>query len=293
MKLIAILLMVSATLANAQQYSETIKKEFGFEKISDVNTLVVANINGNITVEGYDGDKVIVEVARWIGGKTEARLEKGKAELQLGIMDRADTIILYVQNGCNTFSYGRSRNRDGWHNGSWNYDWNCSRSNCDTEYDYKMDVTIKVPKRINLMTSTIKDGNINISKVAGGIKANNINGSIRLTDLQRETVASTINGDVDIDYTSNPGKDCRFYSLNGDINALFQKGLAAKLSFDSFNGEFYTNINRIDPLPANIEKSNKGEGIRYKVNGNMYIVGTGGPLLDFETFNGNVYLKEK
>jgi hypothetical protein len=98
---------------------------------------------------------------------------------------------------------------------------------------------------------------------------------------------------VDVEYTSNPSKDCRFYSLNGDINAFFRKGLAANLSFESFNGEFFTNINGIDQLPAILEKSEKGEGIHYKVNGNLYKIGKGGPLLDFETFNGNVYLKEK
>ena len=292
MRITVLLLIFSVTFAVAQTHTETIKKELGFEKISDANTVVIANINGNVRVEGHDGDKVIVEVQKWIGGKTQARLEKGKAELQLGVLDRADTIILYVQNGCNTFTYGRGKNKNSWHDG-WGYNWNCNDSHCDTEYDYKMDFTVKVPKRINVVTSTVNEGDINISKVTGSVKANNVNGSIRLSDLERETVASTINGDVDIDYTRNPGRDCRFYSLNGNINALFQKGLAANLSFDSFNGDFYTNINQIDQLPAMVEKSSKGEGIRYKVYGNMYKVGSGGPLLDFETFNGNVYLKEK
>jgi hypothetical protein len=47
-------------------------------------------------------------------------------------------------------------------------------------------------------------------------------------------------------------------------------------------------------LPAKVERSEKGEGIRYKVHGNRYQVGNGGgAFLDFETFNGNVYLKER
>jgi DUF4097 and DUF4098 domain-containing protein YvlB len=156
-----------------------------------------------------------------------------------------------------------------------------------------MDFTLKVPFAMNVVVSTVNDGNIVIQQVGGAVQANNVNGSIKLANLTRETHASTINGDVDIEYDKNPGKECRFYSLNGDINAFFQKGLAANLSFESFNGEFYTNIDKIEHLPASVESSKKGEGIKYKVNGNRYKVGTGGALLDFETFNGNVYLKEK
>jgi DUF4097 and DUF4098 domain-containing protein YvlB len=285
------MLTVAVLSVQAQTYTEKITNEIPFEKKSEANTVIIANINGDVKVFGYDGDKVIIEVNKTINGKTAARLEKGKSELQLGIMNRADTIILYVKNGCNNFGKG-FKNRDRWNSG-WSYNWNCNDGHCDTEYDYKMDFTVKVPKQIHVMISTINDGDIQVQQVSGSIKANNINGSIQLSNLMREADASTINGDVDIEYSANPSKDCRFYSLNGDINAFFQKGLAASLSFESFNGEFYTNIDQINKLPSLVQKSEKGEGIRYKVSGNRYQIGKGGPLLDFETFNGDVYLKEK
>jgi DUF4097 and DUF4098 domain-containing protein YvlB len=285
------MLTVAAVAVQAQSHTEKITNEIAFEKKSEANTVIIANINGNVKVTGYDGDKVLVEVNKTINGKTAARLEKGKTELQLGIMNRADTIIFYVKNGCNSFGHG-SKNSNGWNSG-WGYNWNCDHGNCDTEYDYNMDFTVKVPRNIHVMLSTINDGDILVEQVSGSIRANNINGSIQLSNLMREANASTINGDVDIEYSANPSKDCRFYSLNGDINAFFQKGLAASLSFESFNGEFYTNIDQINKLPALVQKSEKGEGIRYKVSGNRYQVGKGGPLLDFETFNGDVYLKEK
>jgi DUF4097 and DUF4098 domain-containing protein YvlB len=279
----------------AQQFSEKITKELTFEKKSPDNTLMVANINGHIKITGYEGDKVLVEATRSIYAKTEARLEKGKQQLQLGILDRADTLILYVEDDCNSFGKkvkGRRHSNSAYHNG-WGYNWDCRDGNCRPEYDYKMDFTIRVPASVHLIISTINDGDITVENVKGSVDANNINGSIKLANLVREAEASTINGDVDIEYTSNPVKDCRFYTLNGDINALFQKGLGASLSFESFNGSFYTNIDNLEPLPVQVEKSAKGEGIKYKVNGNRYQVGKGGAYLDFETFNGNVYLKEK
>jgi hypothetical protein len=65
------------------------------------------------------------------------------------------------------------------------------------------------------------------------------------------------------------------------------------MRFESFNGSFYTNIDRLEALPLQVEKKDWKQGVKYKVNGNRYKVGAGGANLDFETFNGNVYLKEK
>jgi DUF4097 and DUF4098 domain-containing protein YvlB len=287
-------MILISSCAFAQDFSEKITKEFVFEKKSDANAVMVANINGDITVTGYDGDKVILEVTKTIQAKTAARLEKGKTEVQLGVVDAADTLVFYIEDGCNSFErQSKRKNNNGWYKNGWGYNWDCGDKNCHSEYSYKMDFTLKVPSSIHVMVSTINDGDIKVEKIGGAVMANNINGSISLANLQREANASTINGDVDIEYAKNPNKDCRFYSLNGDINAWFQKGLAAELSFESFNGEFFTNLPAIEAMPVSVQKIEQGEGVKYKVNGNRYKVGAGGAFLDFETFNGNVYLKEK
>jgi DUF4097 and DUF4098 domain-containing protein YvlB len=293
--IILLLAMVVTTFGQAQQFSEKINKELTFEKKSADNAVMIANINGHIKVTGYDGDKIVLEVTKSISAKTDARLEKGKLDVELGVIDRADTIIIYVKDGCNTFGRRTARNRrDRWATKGWGYNWDNNNGGCHLPYDYKMNFVLKVPAGTHILASTINDGDIVIENVKGTVDADNINGSIKLTNLMREAEASTINGDVDIEYTLNPSKDCRFYTLNGDINASFQKGLAASLSFESFNGSFYTNIDNLTPLPVKVEKSAKGDGIKFKVNGNRYQVGSGGAAyLDFETFNGNVYLKEK
>ena len=211
-----------------------------------------------------------------------------------GVLDLADTIILYVDGLCGGFGKVKDHNK-GNHQAvkNWGYNWKNGCNDCNEEYDYKMDFVIKVPKSLNLAVSTINNGNIKVENVDGAVVAHNINGSIRLQNLKSASDASTINGDVDVEYARNPQQDCRYYSLNGDINAWFQRGLSASMSFESFNGSFYTNIDRLEALPAHVEKKSMEEGIKYKVNGNRYKVGAGGANLDFETFNGDVYLKEK
>ncbi len=293
--ILLLVICVSVSFLAAQMHTEKISREFTFEKKSPDNALVIANINGDVKVVSYEGDKILVEVTMTIKAKTEARLEKGKKEIQLGIIDRADTIILYVDGTCSLFSrnHRKSKGDDRWNR---NYTYNRSNynnDNCREEFDYTLDFVVKVPAFVNISVSTVNDGDVVVENMKGSVAANNINGSIRLTNLVREADASTINGDVDIVYAKNPKMNCRFYSLNGDINALFQKGLAANLSFESFNGDFYTDIESLESLPLKVEKTNEGNGVKYKVNGNRYKIRTGGILLDFETFNGDVYLKEK
>jgi len=288
-----VMLLLAGNLA-AQSSIEKITKELSFEKKSPDNAVIIANINGYIKVEGYEGDKIMVEVTKTVRGKTQARLDKGKQEIQLGVIDRADTLILFVESPCNKFGKFRKKTNDRWNGEGWCYNWNNNCENCTEEYDYTMDFTVKVPSSVSVAVSTVNQGDIDVAKVSGSVLANNVNGSIKLQSLMREAVASTINGDVDIEYTKNPQKDCRFYSLNGNINAWFQKGLAANMSFESFNGSFYTNIDKLDALPVSVEKDNTEKGVKYKVSDSRYKIGTGGTaFLDFETFNGNVYLKEK
>jgi DUF4097 and DUF4098 domain-containing protein YvlB len=281
----------------AQTHTEQITKTLKFEKISESNTVIIANINGSVRVEGYEGTEIKVEVAKSVTAKTQERLDKGKQQIQLGVMDLVDTVILYVQGTGTSFGRHSERNNN-WHSGNYGYDGCCNNCNngcdCRVEFDYKMDFVVKVPQNAHVVVSTVNEGNVAVSKIKGVVRANNINGSIKLTDLMREASASTINGDVDIEYTANPSKDCRFYSLNGDINAWFQKGLAASMSFESFNGDFFTNIDHLENLPVSVEKQTNGKGVKYKVNGSRYRIGNGGvAMLDFETFNGNVYLKER
>ena len=278
--------------AFSQTFSEKIVNEMAFEKRSESNALIISNINGGIKVEAYEGDNIVLEVTKTIDAKTEERLARGKAEVQLGVMDRADTIILYVNDGCHEFTRSKGRGNHSVDHAGWGYQSRNSHD-CNLPYDYKMDFTLKVPASVNVIANTVNDGDIIIRNIRGAITSGNINGGITLAGLTREARAHTINGNVDIEYVRVPEKECRFYTLNGDINAFFPSDLSANLSFESFNGNFYTNFADVSKMPGKLLRADRGKGVQYKISGNQFKVGNGGPLLDFETFNGNVYLKEK
>src|SRR5258708_8049900 len=107
----------------AQTFTEKITRELSFEKKSITNAVLVANINGDVKVQGYEGDKVLLEVTKTVTGKTEARLEKGKKEIQLGVIDRADTLIFFIEGECNSFGKLTKGNRHGNGQNGWGYNW--------------------------------------------------------------------------------------------------------------------------------------------------------------------------
>jgi DUF4097 and DUF4098 domain-containing protein YvlB len=275
----------------AQRQTEVIKKQISFEKADKNNVLYLSNINGAINVEGHAGSKILIEAKKTIIAKTTERLEQGMSEISVEVIDRYDTMIVYMKGPCGDFSNKRSHRNGRYRNQQWHYNWN----NCQELYDFVIDYTVKVPYDLNLYLSTINEGDIEVSGVGAALDTHNINGSISLKGIQSRVVAHTINGEVDLDFDKNPTLDSKFYSLNGDIVANFKPGLSADMSFKSFNGEFFTNLNTVKHLPMKMEKTatrNK-KGIEYKLDGkSMMRARNGGVYLDFETFNGDVYVKE-
>lgn len=277
---------------NAQQHTETFKKELQFEQASSQNTLRIANINGHVEVQGYDGNTIIVEAKRTIWAKSDSRLQEAKEAISVKVIDLMDTIIVYTSHPCQQFTnqpVGRDDRKE------WGYkspDW---RNSCDWHTKYQLDYVVKVPRDIHLEVSTVNDGDLAVNNINGEVKACNVNGAILLDQVQNVVQATTINGDVIIKMAANPVQDARFYTLNGDIRADFKKGLSVDMSFKSYSGDFYTNISPIEKLPVklDIENSNKSAGISYKLNGkSMMRAREGGIYLDFETFNGDVFVKE-
>ena len=273
-----------------QKFTETITKELTFSKTSKDNHLTLQNINGSIEVEGYHGSTIQLEIAKTITAKTQKRLDQGIQEIQVGVEDEGTEILVYMDSPCTEVKL--KLGDDG------KYYWQTQSNNCrwDTKYHFNLNYKLKIPHSLNITLSTINNGDIELNNVKGDIKVNNINGSITLTKVEGAVDAHTINGTLDVEYAKNPTKDSRYYSLNGDINAHFKKGLSAQMSFESFNGDFYTNIDGVKMLPTKIKKTNsknKGKGIKYKVGGKSKMqIRNGKTHLDFETFNGNAYIKE-
>ncbi|KAA5548272.1 DUF4097 family beta strand repeat-containing protein [Adhaeribacter rhizoryzae] len=280
--LLLIMLWSLATLAWAQSQTETINKTAGFKNAGGAKVLSVENIHGFVHVEAYNGNTVELVAEKEIKANNQQEVAKGMQEVQVKLIETADSIYVYLDAPFIFRKKSRGRNMN------INLD--------DIKYKYQVDMTLRVPAKINLALSTVTEGDVTVTGVTGDLKIRNVNGPLKLTNVAGKTDASTVNGRIDIFYAGNPPADSEFKTVNGNINVHYAPNLNATVSFKSLNGQFYTDLNDVEMMPVQVIKNSegRGSGTVYKIDKKQnYQVGKGGPALRFETLNGNIYLKKK
>ncbi|WKN40926.1 DUF4097 family beta strand repeat-containing protein [Tunicatimonas pelagia] len=290
MKLITFLAIIISSLVGKTappSHQETITRSLQFSETSADNELWLRNIQGDVTVIGYQGETVEISAEKTIEARTQERVQLGVEEIQLTAKLDSNIMLVYMdapfidaQRKGNHFHY-----RTDHHHGDWN----------QPKYNYRMDFTVRIPKTLILKVSTINEGTVTIENVQSPrIEARNVNGPIQATDISGQTSAVTVNGDVDISFAKAPAEDSHFKTINGDITLLMPESLSADISFKSMNGEFYTNFEQIDYLPAEVSSDRRKGSKRttYRIDRSTKIrIGQGGPTVETETLNGEVYLK--
>jgi hypothetical protein len=272
--------------AQQQEFKQHISKEFSLQKASG-GVLALYNLNGSLNVEGYSGDKVLIEVDERLTADDSEKLEIGKKEFKLGFDTIADSIIVYI---AEPFDTRPCRNCDRWERRGRYGDRD------EIPYDFDLVFTVKVPYHMNLDISTVNKGDIKVEGVSGALHVNNVNGKITIKDAKGDTWAHTINGDLTVSYLDAPPDNSEFYTLNGKLSVTFPPSLSADLQFKSWNGSFFTDFPKWEVLPVKVTKNTKkkGGGTEYQLIIDKQIrIGEGGKLFKFETMNGNIYIKRQ
>ncbi|MBD2721532.1 hypothetical protein IC234_05275 [Hymenobacter sp. BT189] len=273
--LLLVLSSTSACWAQSKESTEKISKEFASIADAGKSTLALYNIFGSVRVEGYAGNKVLVEATKTIRADDAATLEQGKKEAQLGFTQHGDSVVVYLAGPYD------SRPHD--NRGNWNHR--------DIDYRYEFDFVVKVPYAMNLHVSTVNNGSMEVKDVTGLLHVNNVNGPITLTNVRGTTRAHTVNGNVDATYAANPAGASSYHTINGKIRVKYPASLGANLHFKSMHGEFYTDFTDAEILPVQVTKNKegKGGGTVYKLTKDTAVrIGKGGPDFRFETLNGDV-----
>lgn len=281
--LMGIGIVCASAKADTKEFKEHLTKEFTVTKDGSGGILFVYNISGFIKVEGYDGNKVLLEIDKTIKAENDQLLETGKKEFRLGFDQRNDTVMAYI---ADPFDSRPHRN--------WQY--NDTRRDRDIEYNYNVDFTVKVPFGMNLHISTVNEGIVTVNNVGGALHVSNVNGAISIKNAKGKTYAHTVNGDVTVTYLVNPADESSYNTINGTIRVNYQPGLSADLQFKSMNGEFFTDFPDATSLPPTVNKTldKKSGGSVYKLNSSTSVrFGKGGRIFRFETLNGNIYIKKQ
>jgi hypothetical protein len=235
------------------------------------------NVFGSIDVAVHDLPTVDVSIVRRLRATTAETLEAARREVTLDITEEAGHVRLYVNGPFR--DDGRRERRRMW---------------TDPGYVVNYDFKVTVPRDVRVRLRTVNDGHIRVQGVTGGYEVDNVNGGIEMLDVAGAGEASSVNADVRVVYSRNPGSASSFTSVNGDLIVLFQPGLGADMRIKTFNGDVYTDFETRQLAALAPEVQRRGSGFIYKPDRSMGLrVGAGGPELRFETLNGDVCVLER
>jgi hypothetical protein len=215
----------------------------------------VSNINGSITVEGWDRNEVRLEVTKI----ADSRETMALVEVDISAQPDHFKVETEYQNG----SYGNA------------YGWNKNRR---LEVQYRL----KVPKGAVLNEIGSVNGPISLSNFTNIIKASAVNGSVVATNLRGTIKLSTVNGEVKAGFdTLNPGTTLSFDTVNGKVNVEVPSDVNATIKADSLNGSIANEFG----LPVR-----KGKHIGRDLHGR---IGTGEVQIKMSTVNGGLFIGRK
>lgn len=277
--------LIPAGMIEAQTISETIQETAHFNNaVNSGNTLSVYNIRGDVTIEGYDGDEIRITANKWVEAESDADAQTAIDELQLVVEETEDEVLIYMD--APFVEMNRKKN---------SFSYNVNRTHINDDYEFLIEITIQVPERANIKSSTITSGEVAIRNVtAENIVASNINGDVSLEQVFGKTRATTVNGNIRASYRQSPNQNSEYKTVNGSIEVEYPDDLAANIRFKSLRGDLYTDFENIERLSSKTESSrtNQRGGTRWQVNRFSPIrIGDGGPELQFNVVNGDVYLK--
>lgn len=273
MKLVLCLLfLVPAAHCFQKEDRQEMKKTLAFEDATGERSVLIDNIQGSITVEGYDGNDVQLVAVRSTRAESDERLKEANEDVTLDIQQKRGKIEMVVEVPW--------RNRWGGMD-NWGYRY--------YGYEVSFDFTVKIPRNAACYCRTVNEGDIHVSGVNGDFEVKNVNGGVELKEMGGSGRAGTVNGSIDVSFTKNPASDCSFQTVNGKVTVAFQDPLSADLLFKTFNGKAYTDFD-FSALPRRPGTIRDRRGRKVYRSGDEYTVriGSGGPKLAFNTLNGNI-----
>jgi len=152
-----------------------------------------------------------------------------------------------------------------------------------------MDFDLKVPKNAHIyIEETDWNGNgIRIKDVAGEIEIEAKGSDIQIANAAGPVVASTVNGDIEVTYTSVKQDQPNSISCtNGFVDVTLPNNTKADLKMKSINGEVYTDFE--------VDMGKVKEGMHRLSGHNLSgTINGGGVEISLRAINSDIYLRQK
>src|SRR3569833_2293312 len=230
--------------------------------------LDVGLVDGSITVVGYEGKDIIIDV------KDKERGEKRQ----------------HTRDGMHSLSTGRRADIQANENNN--------SVTVEGEAGKTTNLMLKVPQGdATLKLQTVNDGDIVVSNINGDLELTNTNGGIKATGISGSVVANTVNGNVIVTFKSiNPKAAMAFTTLNSNVNVTFPPKQKAKVKLNSDRGDIYSDFDVVaDEHKPTVSNKSTPKGKMYSLKIEDWVYGKingGGPQLMMKNMNGNLYIRK-
>lgn len=277
--MLAVFLGGSSTVGSAIEEQDKIEKTIRFDRSSDGRLVIVDNVFGSVKVTGYSGDEVRMVAQKTIVAKSDNKLVLAKEEVRLEIIEDDGVVEFYVDGPF------RDTQND-----------NCIRWRGFKREGYKVlfDFELQVPEDCDIEIKTVNEGDIYIESISGDFEVSNVNGDIDMEHIDGSGGVSTVNGDITLDFARNPKENCKFRTINGEVRLHFQPSLSADFYLKTFNGDIFTDF-EVESLPSKVFAASHKNGKRVYKAGHLCGVraGRGGPEIEMDGFNGDMFILKK
>jgi hypothetical protein len=229
--------------------------------------LNVGLVTGSITVTGYEGKDVVIDVQTDDDKRGKVKeTEEGMHKLSSG----GGVDIQADENNNQVTVHGDSRK--------------------------PANLVIKVPQNdATLKLHTVNNGNIIVSNVSGELEIMNVNGYIKLSNISGSVVANTVNGKVEVSFkTIDPKAAMAFSTLNGNVDVTFPALFKANVKLKSDRGDIYTDFDVItEQRKPSVTKNSSTGMTSLKIEDWVYgKINGGGPEIMMKNMNGNIYIRK-
>jgi hypothetical protein len=247
------------------------EREAFHHTFSKDGTIDVDNVNGWITVTGDGGNTIRVDGEKVVRADDAAEMARGKKEVVLDVNEKDGVAQLYVNGPFRGDNHGYHEHNE--------------------RYEVTYNFTIRVPRATALRLHSV-NGKIDADSTAGKFDLRTINGAMTMTNAAGSGSAETLNGSTTVTFRENPKADCLFKSFNGHVDVGFLPGLGANVHVKTFNGAAYTDFDATALAGGAGQAERKDGKFVYRTNKESSLrIGAGGPELKFETFNGNIKIR--
>jgi len=242
-------LLVLAIGAHASDHRGALTEEFHQTYTINADGRVeLDNINGPVHVSSWDRNEIKVDAVKY--ADTKERLDEAKIEVDSGK------------------DYLSIQTKYPGHDHNWN--WGSHNNPASVEY------TLTVPRTARLDEIKLINGSLDVTGVAGEVRASCINGRLEAHDLSGRAELSTINGRLEANFGPLSGQSVELNSVNGSVDLTIPSDSNAEIEANTVSGgidnDFGLHVNRHQFVGHDL----RGE------------LGSGGTRIKLQNVNGRV-----